>query len=219
MLYCHKMTVSYEKMNLPEKVRAKRLPEILSDSDLSFLIPGTADRRYSLVKRALARGDLIQIRRGLYCLGDLYRTIPIDNFSLAHRIYGPSHISFESALSYWGLIPEAVYTTTSATNRRSQEFETPLGVYAYTRIPYKPLFTGVTRVADKISPFFIATPLRALLDYIYYSKKTWTLRSIEGSLRLEHIPEVNREEFKALKEFFTHYRVQKFLKEYERKMF
>src|SRR5262245_25728214 len=89
------------KLPLPALIRQKGLPDTLTDSDLAFLWGGTENRRYSLTKRTLARGDLIPVRRGLYVLGDLYRQRPVNLFELAQRIYGPSYISFESALSYW----------------------------------------------------------------------------------------------------------------------
>jgi hypothetical protein len=194
------------------------LPDVVTDSDLSYLIQGTANKRHSLIKRALARGDLIKVRRGLYALGDLYRSKPIHTFCLAQQIYGPSYISFESALSYWGLIPEAVYTTTSGSSRRKCEFDTPFGRYAYVRTPYQPLYTQVIRKEDNENLFFIATPLRALADYVFGSRKMWTTHSLEKHLRLETFPKTNQDQFKQLKDFYRNKRVQNFLKDYDRRI-
>ena len=47
----------------------------------------------------------------------------------------PSYISFESALSYRGLIPEAVYTTTSACLKRARRFASKVGLFSFTPIP------------------------------------------------------------------------------------
>src|SRR5579863_1173434 len=87
----------------------------LTDAELEALLEGTPDSRYGKVKRLLAQGKLLHIRRGLYCLTDMLGyLIKPHPFELAQYIYGPSYISFESALSFYQLIPETVYTVTSA---------------------------------------------------------------------------------------------------------
>src|SRR5258705_210846 len=120
------MTVSFIHMNkLAEIIKEKTHQTIFTDSLLKTMIGGSDHRRYGLVKRALKSGDLIQIRRGLYVLGQKHRMTDVNLFELAQRVYGPSYISLESALSYHGLIPEAVYAVTSVCMKRSKEFETP----------------------------------------------------------------------------------------------
>src|SRR3546814_12610637 len=56
-------------------------------------------------------------------------------FLLANHIFGPSYVSVETALSYYGLIPERVYETTSMTTQAPRKFNTPLGTFTYTRLP------------------------------------------------------------------------------------
>src|SRR5438270_12510241 len=108
----------------------------LTDIELERLLGGTPDSRYGKVKRMLVQGKLLHIRRGLYCitreLGYLQKPSLLE---MAQYIYGPSFISLESALSYHNLIPEAVYTTTSVTSKRSKEFKTPLGYFSYRQVP------------------------------------------------------------------------------------
>jgi predicted transcriptional regulator of viral defense system len=43
-------------------------------------------------------------------------------FEIANRIYAPSYVSFEMALSYYGLIPESVFAITSASTRKTSRF-------------------------------------------------------------------------------------------------
>ncbi len=211
------MTVLDGNKKLPELIlRQGNLPEVLTDTDLGHLIQGSDDRRYSLIKRSLARGDLVQIRRGLYVLGDLYRRKTIHALELAQKIYGPSYISFESALSYWGLIPEAVHTVTSGSLARSQDFETPFGYFAYTRIPVRPLYAGVTRKIDDGATFLIAQPLRALADYVYASRKIWKVKDLAESLRIAELPGLEAEEFEAMSEWFRNHRVRIFLEDYRK---
>lgn len=84
----------------------------------------------------------------------------------ANRIYQPSYISLETALSYYGLIPEAVYTTTSVSSLKTTSFDTHLGTFAYRHV--KPLlFFGYRIVEWQNFPIKMAEPEKVILDYLY----------------------------------------------------
>jgi predicted transcriptional regulator of viral defense system len=79
------------------------------------------------------RGYIKKIIRGYYISSDL----EIDEhvlFEIANRIYRPSYISLETALSYYHLIPESVYGISSASTRRTYTFKTPIGEFSYKTI-------------------------------------------------------------------------------------
>ena len=119
-----------------------------------------SDKR-SKIARMITSGELIQLRRGLYATqGD------IDPFCLAASIYGPSYISFETALSFHGLIPEAVYEVASATLKRPREFENAFGRYRYRTVPKRVYTVGIERITESGIPFLIASPTKALCDRI-----------------------------------------------------
>lgn len=178
-------------MKLIEQVLDHLPYDVISDDELTTLIRKSAPSRYNQIKRALAKGDLIQVRRGLYSLSKRYQRHGINPHVLSQRIYGPSYVSFESALSYHGLIPEAVYSTTSASSKRSREFHTPLGVFYYTQIPVRVFFEGVKRVENQDEVFLMATPLKALTDYVYVHHLDWGgIEPLINSLR------IGREELK-----------------------
>ena len=110
---------------------------------------------------------------------DLYliknsRTPLVNSFEISTIIYGPSYVSFESALSYHGWIPEAVRTTTCATVKRAKEFETPLGIFSYEHIPIEAFSFGVEQHQQGPLTLFIASPVKALADIIYARKRIWT---------------------------------------------
>ena len=185
--------------------------DVFSHADLAAVINGSDDKRYGLVKRALASGDLIRVRKGLYCLGQKHRRAELDLFVIAEYIYGPSYISFESALSYHGWIPEAVYTVTSGSMGKARDFHTPLGHFSYTRIPVPVLYEGVDRLDTGV---FIARPLRALLDYIYTRRLDWTgIDPVVNSLRVDHelLQKLPRVELKRYRSIYPGQRVGKFL--------
>jgi predicted transcriptional regulator of viral defense system len=184
--------------------------------DAVTLFPGSQDRRYGLVKRAIAGGEIIHIRRGLYCLAPKYQKKKINLYALAQNIYGPSYISLESALSWHDWIPEAVYTLTSASSGKSKEFKTPLGAFSYSCVPQKIFYTGVERLVDEAdNVFLMASPMKALADYVYVNKKDWFgLKPVTESLRIEpeEFEAITSDDLDILIENYTSLRVGKFLK-------
>ena len=91
----------------------------------------------ALLKRAVASREVRRVRRGLYCLSEKYSQGRVDPLELAQRIHGPSYISLETALSHHGWIPEAVRAVTSAALGRSRTFDTPVGLFSFTRVPQR----------------------------------------------------------------------------------
>ena len=183
--------------------------------EVATLFPGSEDRRFGLVKRAIAGGEIIHIRRGLYCLAPKYRKNGMNLYVVAQHVYGPSYISLESALSWHGWIPEAVHAVTSASFKKSVEFKTPIGVFSYERIPQEVFYTDVERLTDESrNVFLMASPLKALADYVYVRKKDWSgIGPVVDSLRVEpeEFEQVTREILDALTSNYSNSRVKRFL--------
>jgi predicted transcriptional regulator of viral defense system len=156
-------------LHLAEILREKLPSDVFSDTEIAGILQVTPDARQGLVKRAMARGDIIQLRRGVYCFGRRFQHATLNLFELASRMYWPSYISLESALSYHGWIPEATYAVTSVSAKRSCQFENVLGVFSYTRMP-RFNFIGVDRREDDRAIFLMATPAKALVDYVLTHK-------------------------------------------------
>ena len=188
---------------------------VFTQSDVATLIDGTDFCRHGLIKRALAGGEILNVRRGLYCLAPKFQRKPISVYGLAEKIYGPSYISMETALSYHGWIPEAVYACTCASFGNSKEFKTPLGVFSYKRVPQHTFFLGVERCKDENgNVFFMASPVKALADYLYVHRLNWkSLDEPIGSLRIDEdeLAGVSAEELKVLLGNYSNGRVKQFL--------
>lgn len=206
---------------LENTLRAYPHPYI-TGTELDNMLGGTPDSRYSKVKRMLAQGKLLHIRRGLYCLtSEIGYFIKPHPFELAQHIYGLSYISLESALSYHRLIPETVYGVTSVSAKRSKEFRTPLGIFSYLNLPIESLYMGVELITENNYRFFMAKPWKAICDYVYCYKKNWnSLNPILQSLRInrEDLPLLRDEEIDLFKDYYHHNRLNRFLKgiQYER---
>ena len=207
-------------MDIIERILEEKLGDIVTDTQLKILFHEMSDnQRYGVVKRALANGRLIRIRRGLYCLNERYRKKALNLFELAEKVYGPSYISFESALAYHGWIPEAVYTVSSACIKQSRTFDTPVGVFSYSKVPPDDFFLNVERVSDSSGVFFMATPGKALLDLIAVRKKTWdNISQLSDDLRIEkdNLLKVPPEEWQKMSTRFGNKSTQNFINQLEK---
>lgn len=136
-------------------------------------------------------GELIRVRQGLYIPGD---SKEYSLKTLANKIYGPSYVSFESALEFYGIIPERVQSITSAVYNKNKDktFYTPVGTFIYRYVHPGTYPYGVQRVSDNNSPFMIATREKALCDTLSKIKGIETLSQmatlLEKDLRID--PEI-----------------------------
>lgn len=189
----------------------------ISGVDLHHILDKSSNSRYAIVKRAIRKGYLIPIRRDFYLIKISKNSI-VNSFEVATVIYGPSYVSFESALSYHGWIPEAVQTTTCASVKRSKEFDTPIGIFSYEHIPIEVFSFGVGQYPQNETTLFIATPLKALADIIYTRKRIWeTVDDLFDDFRIEPDKFRNSDK-KMLKELIENYpsrRVKKILRIFE----
>ncbi|MDZ7648829.1 MAG: hypothetical protein U5K54_17570 [Cytophagales bacterium] len=112
-----------------------------------------------------AKGYVRRIINRWYC----FSTLSIDEpvlFLIANRICSHSYISFESALSYYGFIPEGVLTVHSATSLKTKVYSTPLGYFNYRNLKPSLMF-GIRMIKAGNQQVRLAEPEKALLDYLY----------------------------------------------------
>ena len=120
----------------------------------------------------LRKKELIRVKKGLYVFGKEAAREPFHPEVLANLIYGPSAISLEYALAFYGLLPERVYTITSITNKRNKYFATPIGDFSYHYLHPKKYAVGITLVRlDECHSIFMATPEKALADMLLFSSQ------------------------------------------------
>ncbi len=109
------------------------------------------------------RDLFLKIRNGLYAL----RSDPPREEAIANRLYEPSYISFEYALARYGIIPESVYTVTSATARLTREFIVDNKSFTYSRIK-RQAYRGYKMEKIGGTTVLIAEQEKALADYLYF---------------------------------------------------
>ena len=167
--------------------------------ETGLLLAGEVDPRD--VRRQLSRwttaGKIRQLRRGLYCLAPSYAKVIPHPFVVANRLRPGSYVSLQSALAYYGMIPELVPVTTSVGAGRPTRFDTPLGRYEFRHIRPDWL-RGYTRVeVENNQMAFIATPEKALLDMVYLHTGADSVGYL-GALRLQSLERLDLEELRRL---------------------
>jgi hypothetical protein len=134
------------------------------------------------VTTLLRQQAIIRVKKGLYVFGPTYRRAPYSREVLANLIYGPSCISLEYALSYYGLIPERVERVTSTTTGKSRTFDTPVGRFTYWPVPERVFPIGIDRIETGDGrAFLVARRERALCDVLVQRRglKIRTLGQLE----------------------------------------
>jgi predicted transcriptional regulator of viral defense system len=116
--------------------------------------------------RWVKKGLIIRLRQGLYTFPE-YKTKPNFDFYAANRIYRPSYISIHSALSFYGLIPEAVFQTTSVSTLKTASFKNDFGTFVYKTISTKLMYGYSSKKIDAERYFLIADPEKAIMDLLY----------------------------------------------------
>ena len=125
---------------------------------------------------------------------------------IANHLYAPSYVSMSSALRYYGLIPETVYTKQSMTLKHSRDFDTPLGRFEYTNISREAFPVGLTSMKKEDYAFVMATPEKALCDLIANSPKVNLRYLKDAEIYLEEDIRMELEEFKQMNaEIFEEY--------------
>lgn len=129
------------------------------------------------ISELIKSGELLSIRRGLYIPGP-ETDLPVpDPFLIANHLRGPSYVSLEAALSYWGLIPERVYEITSTTMQTAKKYNTPIGRFTYQHLPspYYSFGIKIIQLTSKQSAL-IASREKAVCDKVILTSGV-TLRS------------------------------------------
>jgi hypothetical protein len=149
-------------------------PYIDAQTLLTFLADYKKPREAIL--RMVKNDELIRLKNGVYLISEKIKhgnntIIPFEQ--LANFLYGPSYISMEWALSFYGMIPERVHTVTSMTLGRNKEFHTPIGSFLYFPLSEKCYSIGIMqkKSSDFSGGFLIASPEKALSDMVFKTCK------------------------------------------------
>jgi predicted transcriptional regulator of viral defense system len=115
-------------------------------------------------------GRVYQLRRGLYAIAPPYQKVKPHPFLIANHMRRASYVSGQSALAFYGIIPEVVPVTLSVTAGRPEHLDTPLGIFDFRHVRHELLrgyrMTDLGRTPPS-QQALVATPEKALLDLVY----------------------------------------------------
>ena len=177
---------------------------IFTANDLEQIFGATKQASQSFLSYNSQNNYLIRLRKGYYCFNEE----EISNFLVANNVYTPSYISLASALSFHQLIPETVYSTTSVTTKKTQEFTIGEKHFVYRSIKRDGFFGYKTyqSAGDRV---YIATPEKSLADYVYYQQldggkvnDRLDIKKLDKKIFLEYL---NRLGGKKLVDFWKEY--------------
>lgn len=163
-------------------------------------------RPYDKINELVKKGMLLPVKKGFYIPGPGLGIARPESFLVANHLWGPSYVSLETALSYWGCIPERVFEISSVTIKKSKTYKTPVGRFSYfhTPLPYYAFGVKSIRLTAR-QTVLIASPEKALCDKIVLTSGVFlrSIRSTEEFLREdlrideEALSKLNREEIES----------------------
>lgn len=165
----------------------------IETKNLMPLLEGVANP-HDWISRRVKSGVLIRLKNGFFVIREKIEEAPLPYEQIANLLYGPSYISLEWALAFYGMIPEGAYVVTSVSTGRTRSFTTPLGTFDYAFLSHKRYSVGIDQKNNFAGNFLIATPEKALADTVHFKSKNLS----EADL-LTDLIEGRRIEIEALK--------------------
>jgi hypothetical protein len=147
--------------------RLKQVGVIPINKDILYSLYNELRRPDEKVSELERKGLVIRVKRNLYVVSSKVHNQEISRELVANNLYSPSYVSLESALAYYGLIPERVYVMRSVCTKMRKQYDTPLGNFEYIKVPKNYFPIGIRQeIINNSYAFLIASPEKALCDMI-----------------------------------------------------
>jgi len=121
---------------------------------------------------------------------------------IANKLYSPSYVSLETALSDYSIIPEVAMSVTSITTKPTRRFKNKHGLFIYRAVRPE-AFTGYLVRRHGTFDILIAEPEKALVDYLYfkaYRNKNYDFS--EARLDKDAVSRLNKKKLKKYAELY-----------------
>ncbi|OGS18298.1 MAG: hypothetical protein A3J83_06370 [Elusimicrobia bacterium RIFOXYA2_FULL_40_6] len=138
---------------------------------LSFFPKEKKQNLKKLLYRWKNKGFINSLKRGLYEL-TYPKNFTIPDLYIANKLYSPSYISLETALSNYSIIPEVSMAVTSITTKPTRRFKNDHGLFIYRTIRPE-AFIGYNVEKQGLFDVFMAEPEKAVIDYLYFKNYSW----------------------------------------------
>ena len=171
------------------KLRSPGLP-VLRSADVAAYLSTSPTNSSAIMARLAKHGHVVRIKRGLWAFAEIdplvtvpYLTAPL-----------PSYVSLQSALYYHGMtsqIPELVFCVSLA---RARSYTSALGTVSVHHIPGCFFFGYADSGREGVA---MASPEKALLDFLYLGRGICYPIALEGALKLKEISYIHAEGYPA----------------------
>ncbi|PIR42588.1 hypothetical protein CO058_02920 [candidate division WWE3 bacterium CG_4_9_14_0_2_um_filter_35_11] len=186
-------------MNWNDLQKTAKLTPIFTLNDVLKWFPDEGENQILVqLSRFVKHGLLSQPRKGIYLLTEYKLEDP---FLLANLLRNPSYISLETAMNYYGLIPDIPASITSVTTKKTKTYVNTYGKFIYRSVKSE-LFFGFEQVQSRNNHLFgykIATPEKTLLDYLHLNPHVDNL----DELRLRNTENIDREKLNEFSKNYT----------------
>lgn len=155
---------SYNLSLLARKIFEFDLPLVHSRTLMELLEIRNRRSFFSILQRFQVDGILQKLEK------DKYRILQknVSSFQIANFLYEPSYISLETALSYWGILPQFPFEITSVTLKKTVTKSVDDIVYSYSHVS-----NTTYGLYAKEKEFLMATPEKSLFDQLYLVSRGW----------------------------------------------
>ncbi|MCD4813006.1 hypothetical protein K8S19_04880 [bacterium] len=171
--------------------KVQHLP-VISGEAMKLLFQENPHTLKNQLQNWIRQKKIIRLRKSVYILNEDDRKMNLSLMAIAMNLYSPAYVSLETALSFYGLIPEKTTAITCITTRKTKTFQNELGRFVFQHVKLE-AFSGYRQHQDgnQSAVYSIAMPEKALIDYIYLHREfrlaTVDEKIWEENLRLQHV--------------------------------
>ena len=182
-------------MKFEELVELFKERPFFESGEVHLIFNEPAEQIEAILSRWVSKGKLVKLRQKRYLLAKRYIHEESSHGYISNYLYRPSYVSLRTALSIYGMIPEAVYIQEAVTPRKTAEWETEIGVFKYYSIKNERFWRYQIYPEDgeSVPPqkkFLLGLPEKVLLDLFYLIKGEWNKGRIT-EMRFQNIDIVN----------------------------
>ncbi len=163
--------------------------QIVTSEQVYLEAANTWDRQQAkkLVTKLVGNGWLIRIKRGLYAISDFSNRgfLSLSPYIVANLLVKDSYVSFESALSYYGMFDQLTDRVISISKNRYKNVQLDSTEYSFVNIKDQFFFGWrETTIDNKVAR--IATAEKALIDIIHFHKSKYSVDLVIEKLQEHH---------------------------------
>lgn len=182
-------------MKFDELIELFKVRPFFETGELNVILNEPSAQIEASLSRWVSNGKLVKLRQKRYILAKRYRYEEPSPGYISNYLYRPSYVSLRTALSVYGMIPEAVYIQEAVTPRKTVEWETEIGVFKYYSIKndrfwgYR-IYPEHTESIQPQKKFLLALPEKVLIDLFYLLKGEWTEERIK-EMRFQNLENID----------------------------